>query len=122
LQCFCEEETTLIKKGENLKTLSAVIFAVGLSIVLGVSLASITEIRAQSGDVPPGVDMLLARGGIPAVFDPHFVAADEADISDDAWILGVVIDGEARAYSLNLLNHHEIVNDHFGERPVAAVW
>jgi hypothetical protein len=33
-----------------------------------------------------------------------------------------VIEGEAHAYSLNLLNHHEVVNDRFGDTPVAAVW
>ncbi|MCH7548683.1 MAG: DUF3179 domain-containing protein [Candidatus Krumholzibacteriota bacterium] len=44
------------------------------------------------------------------------------DIPDDAWILGVLINGEARAYDLNLLNHHEIVNDEVGGTPVAAVW
>jgi uncharacterized protein (DUF2344 family) len=66
--------------------------------------------------------MLMARGGIPAVFKPEFVPADKADIADDAWVLGVVVDGEAHAYSLNLLNHHEIVNDHFGDLPIAAVW
>jgi hypothetical protein len=77
---------------------------------------------AQGKTVPEGVDMLLPRGGIPADFDPQFVAANEADIPDEAWVLGVVIDGEAHAYSLNLLNHHEIVNDRFGNLPVAAVW
>ena len=34
----------------------------------------------------------------------------------------VVIDGEARAYSLNLLNHHEIVNAGISGLPIAAVW
>jgi hypothetical protein len=37
--------------------------------------------------------------------------AGEADISDETWILGIVLNGQARAYSLNLLNDHEIVND-----------
>jgi hypothetical protein len=78
---------------------------------------------AQEADAPPpGVEQLLPRGGIPAVFDPVFVSADEAEIADDAWVLGVFANGEAHAYSLNLLNHHEIVNDYFGERPLAAVW
>jgi hypothetical protein len=71
---------------------------------------------------PPGVKMLLPRGGIPAIFEPEFVSADTAEISDDAWVLGVFFNGEAHAYSLNLLNHHEIVNDSFGRLPVAAVW
>ncbi len=77
---------------------------------------------SRSEDVPEGVDILLPRGGIPAIFDPEFVPADRADIPDEAWILGVVIDGVARAYSLNLLNEHEIVNDRVGDLPFAAVW
>ena len=73
-------------------------------------------------DSPEGVKQLLPRGGIPAVFDPQFVTADAADIPDDAWVLGVYLNGEARAYDLNLLNHHEIVNDVIGGTPVAPVW
>lgn len=90
------------------------------ALLAGVSPGAGEETPA---DTPPeGVQQILARGTIPAVFDPHFVPADEAEIPDDAWVLGVSIDGIARAYSLNLLNHHEVVNDRFGDRPVAAVW
>ena len=71
---------------------------------------------------PPGVEQILPRGGIEAVFEPQFVSVGEADIPADAWILGVVIEGQAKAYSLNLLNRHEVVNDRFGDLPVAAVW
>jgi carotenoid cleavage dioxygenase-like enzyme len=75
------------------------------------------------GDAPPeGVEQLLPRGQIAAVFEPEFVPADEAKIEPDAWVLGVVVDGEAKAYSLNLLNRHEVVNDRSGETPYAAVW
>ena len=73
-------------------------------------------------ELPPGVEQLLPRGRIAAIDEPQFVSAEEAEISDDAWIFGVVIDGEARAYSLNLLNHHEVVNDTLAGRPIAAVW
>ncbi len=50
------------------------------------------------------------------------MAASEAEISDDAWVLGVVIGGQPKAYSLNLLNRHEVVNDHSGDTAFAAVW
>jgi hypothetical protein len=73
-------------------------------------------------ELPPGVEQLLPRGKIAAVFEPQFVSATEAEIPDDAWILGVALDGVARAYSLNLLNRHEIVNDRVGEKSFAAVW
>jgi len=77
---------------------------------------------AQDEEPPDGVDQLMPRGGIPAVFSPEFIAAGDAAMPDSAWVLGVYLDGEARAYDLNLLNHHEVVNDVIGGRPIASVW
>jgi hypothetical protein len=74
------------------------------------------------GEVPPDYKQILPRGKIASIDAPEFVSAAEAEIEDDAWVLGVVIDGQAKAYSLTVLNHHEVVNDRFGELPVAAVW
>ena len=73
-------------------------------------------------ELPSHFRQLLPRGQIASVDDPIFVPASEVAIPGDAWVLGVEIDGRAKAYSLNLLNHHEIINDRFGETPVAAVW
>ena len=73
-------------------------------------------------ETPPGVTQLLPRNRIASVDNPVFVSADDARIPDDAWVLGVVLKGQAHAYSLNLLNHHEIVNDQVGDKPFAAVW
>ena len=36
--------------------------------------------------------------------------------------LGVAVEGRARAYSLNLLNRHEIVNDTIAGTAIAATW
>lgn len=69
-----------------------------------------------------GFQQILERGMIASIDNPEFVSAAEADIDADAWVLGVMIDGEARAYSLNLLNSHEVVNDRISDKPVAAVW
>jgi len=79
-------------------------------------------LSAQNAELPDDFKQLLPRGAIPAISDPEFVPADEADIANDSWVLGVVIDGQPRAYSLNLLNHHEVVNDRVGNTPFAAVW
>ncbi len=72
--------------------------------------------------LPESFQRVLPRGRIASVDDPQFVSAEEAEISDDAWVLGITLGGQARAYSLNLLNHHEIVNDLVGGRAIAAVW
>lgn len=91
-----------------------------LAILTGTAWA--TACAAATEELPPGVEQILPRGRIAAVFEPRFVPATEADISDDAWVLGVVIDSQARVYSLNLLNRHEVVNDRIGEQNFAAVW
>ena len=95
---------------------------IGAALILVFLAAAAAPGLGQEETPPEGVEQLLPRGGIPAVFDPQFVTADAADIPDDAWVLGVFLNGEARAYDLNLLNHHEIVNDVIGGTPVAPAW
>ena len=77
---------------------------------------------AQQGEMPDGYVQVIPRGRIAAVDDPVYVTAEQATIRDEAWVLGVVIDGQARAYSLELLNRHEVVNDAIGDTNFAAVW
>lgn len=71
---------------------------------------------------PQHFEQILQRGRIAAITNPQFVSAAEATIDDNSYVLGVIIDGQARAYSLNLLNSHEVVNDKIGETDFAAVW
>lgn len=73
-------------------------------------------------DLPEEFRQILPRGRIAAIDNPEFVTANQADIADDAWVLGVEINGQARAYSLSLLNSHEVVNDQVGDSAFAAVW
>lgn len=93
-----------------------------LLTVLLAGSASELAARSVEGSLPPGVEQIVPRGRIAAVVDPQFVAAHEAELPGDSWVLGVVIDGQAKAYSLNLLNRHEVVNDHSGNTAFAAVW
>ncbi len=95
---------------------------VGVAAVLAVVIHVPFALAGETVAPPAGVQMLLPRGGIPAVFNPRFVPADRAGLPDSAWILGVAMGGEARAYSLNLLNGHEVVNDSIAGRAIAAVW
>ncbi len=67
---------------------------------------------------------LLPEDAIPAIDNPNFLTASEADseYAPDELILGVEFNGEARAYSVNLLSRHEIVNDTVGGRQIAVTW
>jgi hypothetical protein len=67
---------------------------------------------------------LLGFDAIPAILDPDFVTVVEANeqMDDDEQVLGVSINGESRAYSIPMLNRHEIVNDVVGGVPIAVTW
>lgn len=96
---------------------SGLVLAGVFSVAGGLALSA-----GEKEVLPPGVEQLLPRGRIAAVFDPQFVTASEAEIPDEAWVLGVEVEGQAKAYSLNLLNRHEVVNDRSGDTEFAAVW
>ncbi len=68
------------------------------------------------------IHTVLPVDAIPAIFDPNFVAAELADVSDNAPMIGVSLNGEHHAYSMYLLNGHEIVNDTVGNEPIATTW
>ena len=67
---------------------------------------------------------VLPVGKIPAIDKPVFVRGAKADAQMKAgeMVLGVVIDGHARAYSLWQLDAHEIVNDVLEGTAIAATW
>ncbi len=62
------------------------------------------------------------RDGIPAIDRPKFVAAAKAGLRDDDRVLGLAYNGVARAYPVRILNWHEVVNDRYGEVPVAITY
>ncbi|RMG44239.1 MAG: DUF3179 domain-containing protein [Acidobacteria bacterium] len=67
---------------------------------------------------------VLPPGAIPAIEAPRFVTGKdaEAQMLPDEPVLGVVVGGEAHAYSLWHLDAHEIVNDAAGNTLFAASW
>ncbi len=59
---------------------------------------------------------ILPRDRIPAIDDPEFVSVTKAEkfMRDDELVLGLIVNGDARAYSTWHLDRHEIVNDYVG--------
>jgi hypothetical protein len=80
----------------------------------------------SSSSVPLELNIvtLLGFDGIQSIENPRFVTRDVADETYDPTelILGVEIEGDARAYSVPLLSRHEIVNDVVGGKPIAVTW
>ena len=58
----------------------------------------------------------VARDSIPAINNPRFIPADQAQFLR-SWdsVVSVTVGEITRAYPLSILNHHEIVNDAIGD-------
>jgi len=98
----------------------------------GQAVAAAPGVRVQPGDVPDpflegedlprGYRQLLGRDDIRPVYDPTFVTAEAIGWSDQDLVLGVEIDGDARAYSISYLNSREMVIDRVAGIPVLVTW
>jgi hypothetical protein len=71
-----------------------------------------TREQTQPPDLPPDYQQVIPRGRIIAINNPVYLPASKARIRDDAWVLGVVIDGQARAHNLT-----DCLPDHRPGRP-----
>jgi hypothetical protein len=68
---------------------------------------------------PRDIVEVVPADGIPAIDDPKFIEPSEAEwLGDQEPVIAVELDGEARAYPLQVMTWHEIVNDTIGETPV----
>ena len=63
------------------------------------------------------------KDGIPSIDKPRTVPVAEAgNLADTEPVIGLVINGKARAYPLRILTWHEIVNDELGGVPVTVTY
>ncbi len=63
------------------------------------------------------------KDGIPSIDNPQFAEIQGSQfVSDSDTVIGLEINGDARAYPLFILVWHEIVNDRVGDVPVAVTY
>jgi hypothetical protein len=105
-------------------------------IILSIGIGLVNEIKAQKlqgWDTNTDKSLIdlseLKRGGppkdgIPSIDDPNFVSISNAAswISDQEPVISVEYEGEARAYPLQILIWHEIVNDNIGGNPLLVTF
>src|SRR5919108_3142191 len=101
--------------------------AVSLFVLYVASVVSGEGLRTDESKALVPLNEIIAGGpppdGIPAIDCPAFVTPDQA-----AWlkaqepVLALEVGGDARAYPLQILMWHEIVNDVVGGKPVAVTY
>jgi len=63
------------------------------------------------------------KDGIPSIDEPTFQSASSIDwLQDPEPVIVLKLDGEVKAYPLQILIWHEIVNDRIGSRPVSVTY
>ncbi len=72
--------------------------------------------------LPDGFRQLLPRDAIRPVYNPVFVSVDEARFDVDAQVIGVEMNGEAKAYPVSFLNGREMVIDEIADVPIVVTW
>jgi len=91
----------------------------------------LSDLRLPTGEL---VGSGMPRDGLGPLDDPSTLTPEEADqipwgghghgkfLVSGSRVIGVEIQGEARAYPLSILNWHEVVNDTIGGVPIAVVY
>ncbi len=63
------------------------------------------------------------KDGIPSIDNPKFVSVAEVrDLADTEPVIGIIVNGDARAYPLRVMTWHEIANDTVGGVPVTVTY
>jgi hypothetical protein len=86
--------------------------------------------RTAAGSTPDPLvdpDDIISGGpppdGIPPIDEPKFLAPEDATfLAEREPVLAVEIGGQARAYPLQIMTWHEIVNDEIGGVPVSVTY
>jgi hypothetical protein len=87
---------------------------------------------------PEELQFGIGKDRIPSIDDPLFVSTTDPRLSeisaspyrpeekvetiDDIMVIGYVVGKEAKAYPTALLDHHELVNDRIGGKPLTVGW
>ncbi len=93
-----------------------------VSSVLHNQEKELNDIRTQNIDVQENsrinLDQLLngdpPKDGIPSLDNPQFDSASNTPFSSKELVIGIMVNGEAKAYPIGIMNWHEIVNDTVG--------
>ena len=79
--------------------------------------------RTPTGSEPfHGLIQYRAKDAKEAIVDPVLLDSSDAIVAAGTKVIGVFVNGEARAYPLFILNNHQIVNDQVGGTPLSASW
>ena len=84
--------------------------------------AGVQDPVAAGEPIPYDFRQVLPRDAILPIYNPTFKTASAADWGDDVLVIGIELDGEAKAYPVSFLNRREMVIDWIGGTPILVSW
>jgi len=113
-------ESTVATRAEQLEPSPPDVTVSGLAMYRGEQIDGAPEPLVDLDDIRSGGP---PPDGIPSIDDPSFVSASDVDfLEENEPVLAVAVNGEARAYPVQIMTWHEIVNDTVGGLPVAVTY
>ena len=95
----------------------------GNSMMAGPTSGWKTDFTKSTVDLDDVISGGVPRDGIPPIDIPRFQPVDSVyHLSDRSPVVAINIEGDARAYPLEVLTRHEIVNDVVGDLPIAVTF
>lgn len=67
---------------------------------------------------------VMPRDSFPVLNHPEMATAERGnqDLRHDEPVIGIFLDGEAKAYPIAVMGRHELANDTCGKIPIAVSW
>ena len=110
----------------NTRTMLTALVAAAQLASAGAAIAESRNGFDLRGSLVPVEEILQGgppKDGIPAIDNPVFVPAAKAGwLRGSDTVLALARNGVAKAYPIRILNWHEIVNDRFGDEPIAVTF
>lgn len=119
--------STICKKRILIYGCLSVVAIIIVTIILQRPTDHIATVIAEDKHTVP-LDQIVSGGpppdGIPSIDSPKFVSIEDGNkfLEDSDKILGFNVNGDIRAYPLQIMVWHEIVNDIVGSIPVAVTY
>lgn len=80
------------------------------------------DLKDKQGDYERYSRRAAPRDKFPVFDNPKMTAAADSTMDDNEFVIGVVCDGEAKAYPITVMGKHELGNDVCGKAHITVSW
>ncbi len=99
----------------------------GLAVAVTWSLVAYAETRSEEElekEYRAASFRAVARDAFPVLFNPFMGTVADGDrfLRPGDWVIGIALNGQAKAYPITVMGFHELINDTVGGAPIDVCW